>query len=167
MKKNVKMLALAIIGLALARCTGAPVREAGSGLGPIIGPRWMLLEIRTAGTVIDLNRPALEADGMGDVYSLQFEGETRVHGKAAPNQYSAPCEWGDDSTLGIGLAIATKMLAFKEPEALKEPVFFSYLSRVRRCALTPDDRLELSTTDENGEQVILVFVKAAPAGVSG
>jgi hypothetical protein len=167
MKQNVKMFALAIIGLALTRCAGAPVKEAAAGPGPIIGPLWMLMEIRTAGAVIDLNRPALEADGMGDVYSLQFEGETRVHGKAAPNQYSAPCEWGDDSTLGIGLAAATKMLAFKEPEALKEPVFFSYLSRVSRCALTPDDRLELSTADENGGPVVLVFRKAAPAEING
>ncbi|MDR2552054.1 MAG: hypothetical protein LBD31_02660 [Treponema sp.] len=46
-------------------------------------------------------------------------------------------------------------------------MFLRCFVRVSRRTLTPDDRRELSTTDENGGPVVLVFRKAAPAEISG
>lgn len=121
-----------------------PPEPGGTG---VIGFDWVLVEIVTPESgIIDLNRPQLEADGMGDVYSLRFDGEERVSGKAAPNRYTADCGWGDDSTVGIGPIAATRMMAFKEPEPLKEPEFFDYLSRVTRWAVMDQgQRMELYT----------------------
>jgi heat shock protein HslJ len=115
--------------------------------GTIMEIDWFLVEIQTADALVDLNRPKLAAESMGDVFSLRFtgEGETRVSGKAAPNRYSAPCQWGDGNTLTIGLTAATRMLAFKEPDALKEQEFFTYLSAVNHWEISPQGRLELTT----------------------
>jgi hypothetical protein len=163
--KNALWLAVLMTGYIFTACAGGgtartaepPPLEPQSGrTGGVIGIDWFLLEVRTPnGEVIVLDREKLEAEGMGDVYSLRFDGEDRASGKAAPNRYSAPCGWGDDSTVGIGLIAATKMLALKEPESLKEPEFFDYLSKITRWAITDQgQRMELY----NYDGLALVFV---------
>jgi heat shock protein HslJ len=94
---------------------------------------------------------------MGGFFSMRFEGEDRVSGQAAPNRYSAPCSWGDDSDLAIGPAAATKMLLLREPEGLGEDEFFGYLSRAYRCSLDPGGRLELRSQGPGGEDAVLIF----------
>lgn len=149
--RNVTIVAIFACVVLTGCASGAkPVesRPQSTETGLIMGIDWFLAEIKTADAVINLDRPKLEAEEMGDVFSLRFEGESeiRVSGKAAPNRYSAPCQLGDGNTLEIGLAAATKMLAFKEPDALKEQEFFTYLSEINRWDINPQGRLELSTT---------------------
>jgi heat shock protein HslJ len=156
MKLLVPVVCTVLIGCASAPKTteaAIPIGDAGTS----IGIDWLLLEIRQGDTVIDLNRPRLAAEEMGDVFSLRFDGGT-VSGKAAPNRYSAPCEWGDDNTIAIGLMVSTKMAASREPEALKEHAFFAYLARVNRLALNGDGQLELyAEAGANGAAATLVF----------
>jgi heat shock protein HslJ len=143
-------------GSAAKKLDEAPMPGGNSGV--IIAIDWLLLEVRTAEALIDLERSRLEAEGMGDVFSLRFDGEDRVSGKAAPNRYTAPCSWGDDNTLGIGPAAATMMMAIKEPEALKEREFFDYLTKVNRWSINTKGQLELYTS----AGITLVFGKIPP-----
>jgi heat shock protein HslJ len=123
----------------------------------LAGTEWILLEISSPDSVITLDRAKLRADGMGDVFTLKFEAD-RVSGKGAPNRYTASCQWRG-KILRIGQAASTKMLAFREPEQLKEAQFFDYLSRVESWDLLPDNNLVLMLKDSGGAAVSLVFGK--------
>jgi heat shock protein HslJ len=131
----------------------------------ISGIDWYLAQIRKAEVITDLNRAKMRADDMGDWFTMRFEGE-KVLGTAAPNSYNGPCKWGGDagspaagSSLSFGLMLSTKMMAFKEPDALNEYTFFRYLDKVNRWALTAEGRLELYTVDGSGVETALVFSK--------
>ena len=135
----------------------------------ILGIDWYLMEIRNGNTVINLNRPKLEAEGNGDVYRIRFDekkrddGKELVFGKAAPNTYSGPCKWGGGSNLSFGAMASTMMFAFKEPEALKEHDYYAYLTRVKWWGLTDAGRLELFCEDKSG-QAVMVFAKRQAGG---
>ena len=159
---HVKTLILALCLVALGGCAGTPLSGPEKPRFPVIGTDWLLREVRRPGGSVSLDRLKLEAEGRGDTFSLHFEGEDRVSGRADPNRYAAPCSWGDDNTLGIGLAAVTKMLSLREPEALTEEEFFGCLSRVSRWSKDGEDLLELHGKDEEGGRVILVFI-AAPS----
>jgi hypothetical protein len=127
----------------------------------IIGVVWYLWEIRSGDTVIGLNRQELKAGGEANMYSLRFDRDGYVSGKAAPNNYRGSCVWGDDSTLSFGVLASTKMAALKEPEPLKEQEYFDYLSRVDRWILTAATKLELHTTDKDGVRSVMIFEKSS------
>ncbi|MDR0584680.1 MAG: META domain-containing protein [Treponema sp.] len=167
--KYIKLFALSL-SLAAACATGTVVNKtaaiptesapAGTVLvdrGVIIGVVWYLWEIRRGDTLLDISRLGLRVDGDEDAYSLRFDKNDRVFGKAMPNTYRGPCLWGDGSVLSFGNLVSTRMLALKEPDSLKEQEFFDYLGRVDRWALIADDRLELRSTGKDGVQVVLVF----------
>ncbi|MDR2476964.1 MAG: META domain-containing protein [Treponema sp.] len=162
-KQNVKLAAvfvcMVMIGCA-SRGAVKPVEQAApGGIDEIMKINWFLIEFKTAGTIINLNRPQLEAEEMGDVFSIQFdiqfENEHRAFGKGAANRYNAPCQWGDGNTISIGSAATTRMMALKELELFKEQDFFNYLSQVNRWAINAHGQLELSTP--NG--AVLTFEK--------
>jgi heat shock protein HslJ len=130
-----------------------------SGGGPVAGVDWMLREIRTPGKTITLDREKLAAGGMGNCYTLRFDGENRVTGTAAPNRYNGPCTWGGDGALSFGLLVSTKMAALKEPEALKEHEYFEYLRQTSRCEIN-QGRLELIINpDDRARRTVMVFGK--------
>jgi heat shock protein HslJ len=112
------------------------------------------MEIRNGNTVIKLDRPQLEAEGNGDVYRLRFDGDA-VFGKAAPNTYRGPCTWGDASALSFGTMASTMMFAVKEPAALKEHDYYTYLTHVNGWGLTASGRLELYCADQSGRAVLV------------
>ena len=163
MKHKVWMiLCAALIGCATAGNGSGNSGTAASGanvnsVNDITGTDWFLQEIRLPGRTIVIDRNKLEADGMGDAFNLRFEGE-RLSGKAAPNRYTAPCTWGEDGSLRIGPAAATRMAALREPDALKEQEFFNYLAGVNRWALTRG-RLELTAAVPSGAPAVMVFVR--------
>ncbi|MDR2553011.1 MAG: META domain-containing protein [Treponema sp.] len=152
MKRN-PLFYVSFFCITLAACAGGSKAYSGSPMGV----NWELAEIRTPEKTIVLDRRQLAADGMGDVFTIRFDGEDRASGKGAPNRYSAPCSWGDDSTVCIGTAAVTRMLAFKEPEDLKEGEFFNYLSMVNRWEIT-GGMLKLSFNNEDsGRRTVMVF----------
>jgi heat shock protein HslJ len=120
---------------------------------------WYLMEIRdgNGNMLLSLNRSQLEAEGNGDVYSLRFDQENRVSGKAAPNTYRGPCTWSGRSALTFGAMASTMMASIKaQPAGLEEYAYYEYLKKVNGWGLTIEGRLELYCADQSG-QAILVF----------
>jgi len=151
-----------------SRASGAPGQEGGPILqnreavfGDVEGKEWFLLEFTRAGKTIAMDRKALEAIGMGGVYTINFRqgnaaGGNQVSGLGAPNRYFGPFTTGDNRTLSIGNLASTMMLAFIEPDGLKEYEYFSMLSRLSRWNLR-DGKLTLYSSDSDGNETVMVF----------
>jgi len=123
---------------------------------------WQLVSVRNDRMRIDLDRENHKADRINETYTLRFTGDftgKSIYGKGAPNTYSASCDVGDDFTIGFGPIVSTKMVAFIEPEVLKEHEYFKYLEKVCRWTMDYDEHLKLFTTNEEGEEVFLIFRK--------
>ena len=139
----------------------APAQDGGTSFRDVAGKEWFLSEVRTtasarsAGKTVYMDRNKLEADDMGGIYSLTFR-EDQVSGMGAPNRYFAPYTAGSNKTLSIGNMASTLMMAFREPDGLKEAEYFRYLSSVTRWNLR-NGKLELYSTDSNGAEAVLVF----------
>ena len=151
LKISILMLAAMI---ASACAGGAASREA--GFDDIRGKVWKLAGLRTAAGDRGFSRRALEEEGFGDAFSLQFDGE-RISGVGAPNRYFAPYELGHGRALEIKGLAHTLMASFKEPAALNEAEYFAFLEKAGRWALA-EGRLELSTESPGGEPATLVFI---------
>ena len=82
-------------------------------------------------------------DGEKIEITMRFDGEGRVSGRAACNQYSAEFELGGEG-LSLGRAATTKM-ACAEPRMMLEGRFLALLSQVRRFDIGPDGELQLIT----------------------
>jgi heat shock protein HslJ len=142
--------------LALAACAGsAAVKEEPLNFDEVRGKEWILTEVRTGSAVIHLDRQKLEAEDMGDVYTLRFD-EDGLSGKGAPNRYFGPYELGDGGRLSLSRVASTLMLGIKEPEGLKESEYYDYLNKVSRWNLA-QGRLELFTETPEGGEAVLVF----------
>lgn len=120
------------------------------------GVDWYLMQLKTGDAIINIDRDTLEADGMGEWFSLRFSND-RVSGMAAPNRYSAEYQNPDNSTIAIGLIASTKMLAFKDVPSLKEHAYLEHLQKVTRREFSAFGYLELSYTGADGKRVTLVF----------
>jgi len=139
-------------------CTSsAPVQEAAAAsFSDVEGKDWFLAEIRRGGETVRLDREKLEEDGFNGIFTANFQ-EGGVSGMGAPNRFRGPYTAGSDGTLNIESPASTMMAAFREPDELKEHEYFAYLSSVTRWALR-EGRLELSGSDSDGNEVVLVFV---------
>jgi heat shock protein HslJ len=125
------------------------------------GKEWALLEIRSQGKTVGIDRKKLEAGFPGGVFTLNFEeaspgSEGRVNGAGAPNRYFGPYTAGGNNALSIGNLASTKMAALFEPEELKEHEFFDYLSKAKRWDIR-SGKLELYSTNSTGAETVLVF----------
>ena len=120
------------------------------------GKKWFLSEVRSAGKTIRLDRKKLEADGFVEIYDITFQ-EGRANGMGAPNRFFGPYTVGSNKGLSMGNMASTMMMAFKEPDDLKEYEFLSYLSRVTRWDFR-EGKLELHCSSNTGDNVVLVFV---------
>jgi heat shock protein HslJ len=163
MKKNVAIFALGIaVALILAACAtkgGAAIRQGETASQPfaeVQGKAWALEEIMTESGNIILNRRKLEADGMGDVFTLQADTE-RISGKGSPNLYFSPYNLEADQGISISPIAGTLMMSLVENEGLQEREYYNYLERANQWFLT-GDRLELWSETAEGEPAILVFV---------
>jgi len=134
------------------RAGAAPAYDGGTTFADVEGKEWILSEVRDGGKTTLMDRKALEADNMGGVYTISFQ-EGRLSGMGAPNRYFAPYTSGANRTLTIGNVASTLMLAFREPDGLKENEYFNYLSSITRWDLT-EGKLELS----GSAGAILIFV---------
>ena len=155
---NLVLLSLIAFGAIMSpqNLSGAPARDADATFKNVEGKEWLLLEVKGGGKTVTLDRQKLSIDNFIGAFSLSFQ-EDRVSGMGAPNRYFGPYSFGANRSLSIGQIASTMMLAFREPDDLKEKEFFDYLSKVKRWDLS-QGKLELYSANNNGSEVILVFV---------
>jgi heat shock protein HslJ len=140
---------------------GAPVRESGADFKDVQGKEWMLLEVKSQGKTVSIDRKKLEASFPGGIFTINFEesgsgSEGRVSGVGAPNRYFGPYTVNNNKTLSIGNLASTMMAALFEPEELKENEFLTYLSKAKRWDLR-SGKLELYSVNSAEAEVVLIF----------
>ena len=123
-------------------------------LNDVEGKEWSLLELRSAGTTVRINRSKIDAANISDSFTISFQ-DNRVSGMGWPNRYFGPYTAGSGDALSIGNVASTMMAAFAELDELKEHEYFAYLSNVTRWAVR-DGRLELYSSS-GGRETTLVF----------
>jgi len=159
MKKSTGALFCAV--LLFASCAGgastggASFMESSADFKDVKGKEWMLLEIKSQGKTVSIDRKKLEAGDMGGAFSINFD-VSMVSGMGAPNRYNGPYTVGDNNALNIGTLASTKMFAFNEPEELKEDEFFAYLSKASRWNLS-SGKLEIYSANSAGAEIVLIF----------
>ena len=163
MKKMILFMFCVLIVPMLMSCvtTAGPV-TAGSAaqagdinFNDITGIEWTLSELRRGGNIVQIDREWLEANYIGNWFTISFE-DDRVFGTGAPNRFSGPTTAGNGQALGIGLLASTLMASFIELEALSEHDFYTYLHNVTRWNLR-GGQLELFSTSGGGQEAVLVF----------
>jgi heat shock protein HslJ len=169
MQKSLSILVLvAAVLLTVAGCaqTGRSVRKSdgvvaetiqmSSSFDEVRGKVWILEElVSESGSATIINRRKLEADGMGDAFTLIVDAE-RISGKGAPNRYFSPYTLGPDQEISISPIAGTLMMGIVEPEDIQEREYYNYLEQVNQWFLT-GNKLELYSETPEGEPVILVF----------
>jgi heat shock protein HslJ len=119
-------------------------------IADIQGKDWILEEVRTNSVAVRINRP-----NNIECFTLKFD-EERLGGIGHPNRYFAPYTAGEGNSLSIGRAAATLMVPFFEIDGLREREYFAYLANVRNWDIR-NGKLELASSGENGEAVVLVY----------
>jgi len=144
-----------LAALVFASCAGgASAKESKAVFNDVLGKEWILLEVRTQGKTVSIDRNKLDAGFPNGAFTIKFE-EDRVNGVGAPNRYFGPYTVSN-KTISIGTVASTMMLALFEPEELKEHEFFDYLSNAKRWDLQ-SGKLELYSTNSSGAETVLVF----------
>ena len=126
-----------------------------TSFGEVQGKVWVLDEIVSEGGTTIINRQKLEADGMGDAFTLIVDAE-RISGKAAPNRYFSPYTLGADQEISISPIAGTFMMSLVEPEGIQEREYFNYLEQVNQWLLS-GDKLEFHTETPEGDPITLVY----------
>ncbi|MDR0721128.1 MAG: META domain-containing protein [Treponema sp.] len=156
-----KILAGMSMALILAACAtkgdraALPGETATPSFAEVQGKLWALEEVVTESGGIIINRRKLEADGMGDAFTLTVDAE-RISGKGAPNRYVSPYTVGENQEISISPIAGTLMMGLVEPEGLQEREYYNYLEQANQWLLT-GDRLELYSETSEGDPVIMVF----------
>ena len=130
-------------------------QESRADFTDVQGKEWILLELRSPGKTINIDRAKMEAANMGGFYTISFSGN-QVNGQGAPNRYFAPYYAGSNQSLSISSIASTMMLSLVEPDGLKESDFFGFLNRAARWDVK-SGKLELYSTTGTGTEAILVF----------
>ncbi|MDR2210836.1 MAG: META domain-containing protein [Spirochaetaceae bacterium] len=139
-----------------AAVTGSGAAAESGDISALRGKNWKLSELRFSNRIVVIDRNKLNADGMGDLFTLTVD-DGRVSGKAAPNRYTAPYQAGANNSLTINPPAGTLMASVYDPERLREQEYFQYLIRVKSWKIN-QGRLELYTTDANNREAVLVYV---------
>lgn len=152
MKTFAKIIIPAIMVLAVfSACKSAPK------FSDITGKEWRLIEIRTDPRNIIYDRKDLEADGYGNIFTLNFDAE-RLSGTGAPNRYMAPYTLGEDQSITVQPIAGTLMAAFREPERLKEHDYFTYMENVYKWNYDKKAKqMELYSKNANEKEAVLVY----------
>ncbi|GHV77897.1 hypothetical protein AGMMS49942_27180 [Spirochaetia bacterium] len=160
MQKSLSILVLGgAVLLTVAACaqTGRSVIGTSSpSFDEVQGKVWVLNElVSESGSSTVINRQKLEADGMGDAFTLIVDAE-RISGKGAPNRYFSPYILGPDQEISISPIAGTLMMSLVDPEGIQEREYYNYLEQVNQWLLT-GDKLELYSETPDGEPIILVY----------
>jgi heat shock protein HslJ len=142
--------------MVLTLCSGgASARGSGAVFKDVQGKEWTLMEIRSQGKTVSIDRKKLETGFPGGAFTINFE-DDRVSGVGAPNRYFGPYTVDSNNALSIGDLASTMMAALFEPEELKEHEFLAYLSEAKRWDLK-SGKLELYSANSAGVETVLVF----------
>jgi heat shock protein HslJ len=158
MKKTLAGVSAALILAGCATRNGGAGRAdeaAASSFAEVQGKVWALDEVVTEAGAIIINRGKLEADSMGDAFTLRADAE-RISGRGAPNRYVSPYVLGEDQGIAISPIAGTLMMGLADPEGLQEQEYFNYLEQANQWLLT-GDRLELYSETGEGDPVIMIF----------
>ena len=162
MKNITKLALLSAIALGAVlfphNVSAAPAKDAGDAFRDVEGKEWLLSEVKGSGKTVVMDRQKLALDNLIGIFSLNFR-ENRLSGMGAPNRYAAPYSADSNRALSIGLIASTMMIAFIEPDGLKEKEFFDYLSATQRWDIF-QGKLELYSKDSRGNEVILIFTSS-------
>jgi len=163
-KKSLFMFCIILVAALFISCAGvagaaAAPEPAARGVemdfNDARGTVWVLSEIRRGNEVTRIDRGWLEANHIGDWFTISFA-EGSVSGTAAPNGFFGPYTLGGGRALGFGNLAHTLMASFIVVEELKEFEYFAYLNNVTRWNLS-SGRLELYSSTGGGAEAILVF----------
>jgi len=143
--------------LVFVSCADGASFKSGSGaeFKDVQGKEWTLLEIKSQGKTVSIDRKKLEAGNMGSAFTINFA-EDRVNGVGAPNRYFGPYTVDSNNTLSIGLLASTMMAALFEPEGLKENEFLDYLSKAKHWDIR-SKKLRLYSVNSAGADTVLIF----------
>ena len=130
--------------------SGGEVRS----LNDVEGKEWVLMELRSGGNTVRIDRSKIEAASTRGSFTISFQNGL-ASGVGWPNTYRAPYTAGSGGALTIENAAATLMAAFVELDELKEHEYYAYLSNVTRWAVQ-NGKLELYSTSA-GRETVLVF----------
>jgi len=150
MKACIKLsMAVVLVLMTVSSCSSAPK------FSDVTGKEWLLVEVKTESQGITFNRDNLNADGFGNIFTLNFDAE-RLSGVGAPNRYTAPYKVDKNQVISVQLIAGTLMAAIREPEKLKEQDYFNYLQNTYKWNLS-DGRVELYTKNADGKEAVLIY----------
>lgn len=118
---------------------------------------WELSEIRISYGKMELDRAAMAANGIGDVFIFQFT-EEGINGKAAPNRYFSTYELRNGHDFLLRPIVSTFMAANINIGGLIETEYYRYLQRANHWEIVKGG-LELLSTGQNDEEVTLRFLR--------
>jgi heat shock protein HslJ len=145
------------VAMLLSVCVASPVPQETLNFDSLLEKDWKLIEVRQEDDNVSLDRSVMEADGLGDVFTLRFDDE-RISGKAFSNRYFGSYNRGTGQAITFGRIAATLIASFKELDAITEKEYFRYLEEVQSWNLL-QGRLELYAVTSDNLQVILVFLE--------
>jgi hypothetical protein len=118
---------------------------------------WHLSEIRLNYGRMELDRAAMTANNMGDIYTLQFTGEG-ISGKAAPNRYFTSFELRHNHDFRLRPIVGTMMAANINIGGLMENEYYWYLQRATHWEIV-NNALELYAYPSQNEEVVLRYLR--------
>jgi heat shock protein HslJ len=118
---------------------------------------WLLSEIQVNYGKTALDRTAMAANGMGDIYTLQLT-EEGISGKAAPNRYFTTFELRHNHDFRIRPIVGTMLPANINVGGLMENEYYWYLQRATHWEIV-NNALELYAYPAQNESVVLRYLR--------
>jgi hypothetical protein len=118
---------------------------------------WLLSEIQVNHGKMELDRAAMAANGMGDIYTMQLAEES-VSGKAAPNRYLTTFELRYNHDFRLRPIVGTMLPANINVGGLMENEYYWYLQRATHWEIV-NNALELYAYPAQNETVVLRYLR--------
>ena len=127
-------------------------RSVGDGsFNSLLDRKWYLTEVKKDSGVISIGRTELSKE----IYTITFQAN-RIVGSGANNTYFAPYTAGANQELSIGMLASSRVAPLFEMKDFTEYEYFRLIGKVNRWNYH-NEKLELYATDQNGDEVVLIF----------
>jgi hypothetical protein len=137
--------------------TSKPLINPDAVYGDIMNVVWQLSEIRISYGKTELNRWAMEANGLADIYILQLT-EEGISGKAAPNRYFTTFEIMHNRDYRLRPIVGTLIAANINIGGLMENEYYWYLQRTTHWEII-NNGLELYAKPSPGEEIVMRYTR--------